>query len=982
MSRVLLFISLASIFLTSSPAFAQVKIRTVETDNMNLVFMDPEHEYILTHLTRCFENSLAFHRRFFNYKPSEKVTVILQDANDHGYAGATSLPRNYLFIGIEPFEQVYETSPTNERINWVMSHELLHIVASDQSASSDRFFRSLFFGKVMTTDEAPISMVYSYLTSPRMYAPRWFHEGMAVFMETWMAGGYGRVLGGYDEMVFRTMVAEDAYFYDVVGLESEGTTTDFQVGQVSYLYGTRFIAYLANQYGVDNVIQWLNRNDQSKRNFSAQFKNVYGASLDDEWKRWIAFEHAWQQTALDSIRQYPVTPYRELTGRPLGSVSRAYYDPDARKLYTGVLYPGEIAHVAGIDVDTWKNEKIVEIPTPALYYVCSLAYDDSAGTVFYTTDNSKQWRDLNVVDLKTHKSRVLLKNIRMGDLALNRADKSVWGIAHFDGKSHLVMVPPPYSEPLSILSLPYGTDLFDIDVSPDGRYVTGALSEISGRQRLIRMSIANLLVMDSSFDVLYEFPKYSPANFVYSPDGKYLFGTTYSTGVSNVTRYDFETGKMEWITNGETGYFRPVPISEDSLIAFRYTSDGFMPVMIANKAIEDVAAVRFLGQSILDRNPVLRDWALGSPLDVEVDSLALVPKDYNGLGSIGLQSIYPIAESYRDRVAYGVRFELGDPLFTQSLEATASISPRKSLPENERFHGKATYRHYEWTLTGTINRADFYDFFGPTKTSRKGYSVGLNYEGSFHPDRPKKFGYDLSLTAYGDLRRLPAAQNVSASFDKLYTAEASLHFENLRKTIGGVEKEKGIAWSLGAGDNLANGKSFAHYWGELHYGFLLPWDHSSIWLRSSGGNAHSRGDRSEPFANFFFGGFGNNYVDHADEKRYREYYSFPGLELNELGGTNFGKLMLEWTLPPKRFRRFGIPSLYSNWAHLRLFSTGISTNWDEHALRRNLVNFGVQLDFKLVIFSTMSSTFSLGYGTAIEKSQRPSNEFMISLKIL
>ncbi|MFQ5512403.1 MAG: hypothetical protein ACE5EO_11215 [Candidatus Krumholzibacteriia bacterium] len=982
MTRTLLFVSAASIFLFPLNASAQFKLRTVETDNLKLVFYDEGHQYILPHLTRCFENSMTFHRKLFDYTPSEKVTVILRDLNDHGYAGGTSLPLNYLIIGIEPFEQVYETSPTNERINWVMSHELLHVMASDQAAPSDRFFRSLFFGKVLTTDEAPISMLYSYLTSPRMYAPRWFHEGMAVFMETWMAGGYGRVLGGYDEMVFRTMVAEDAYFYDVVGLESEGTTTDFQIGQVSYLYGTRFISYLAYQYGAEKVLRWLNRKDHSKSNFGSQFKNVYGAGLDDEWRRWITFEHEWQETALDSIRQYPVTGYRGLTERPLGSVSRAYYDPRTRKLYTGVLYPGDVSHVVEIDVDTWQNRRIADIPTPALYYVCSLAYDDSAGTIFYTTDNSKEWRDLNVVDLKTRKSRRLLKDIRVGDLALNRADKSLWGIRHHNGTTRLVMIPAPYEEPWEILPLPYGTDLFDIDVSPDGQYLSGAMMEISGRQRLIRMSIPRLLAGDSSFEVLYEFLKYSPANFVHSPDGRYLFGTTYSTGVSNVTRYDLENHKMEWITNGETGYFRPAPISEDSLIVFRYTSEGFMPVMIANAPIEDVAAVRFLGQAILDRNPVLSDWALGSPRDVEIDSLSLVPRDYDGLGSIGLESIYPIAESYRDRVAYGVRFALGDPMFTHALEATASISPRKSLPKNERFHGRVSYSHYPWALSGTVNRADFYDFFGPTKSSRKGYSVGLSYDGFISTDRPKKAGYELSITAYGDLRRLPAAQNVSASFDKLLTANGSVHYKSFRKTIGGVESEKGYRWSLNGGNNLVNGTNFPHYWGELDVGFLLPWDHSSIWLRSSAGNAHSRGDRNEPFANFFFGGFGNNYVDHGGVKRYREYYSFPGLELNELGGTNFGKLMLEWTLPPKRFRRLGIPSLYTNWAHLTLFSTAISTNLDKKVLRRNLVNFGAQLDLKLVIFSTMSSTFSLGYGAAIEESRRASHEFMISLKLL
>ncbi|NIW23156.1 MAG: hypothetical protein GWN29_00525, partial [Gammaproteobacteria bacterium] len=74
--------------------------------------------------------------------------------------------------------------------------------------------------------------------------------------------------------------------------------------------------------------------------------------------------------------------------------------------------------------------------------------------------------------------------------------------------------------------------------------------------------------------------------------------------------------------------------------------------------------------------------------------------------------------------------------------------------------------------------------------------------------------------------------------------------------------------------------------------------HSSFWLRTSAG--FSPGDRDEPFANFFFGGFGNNWVDRLDEKRYREFRSFPGVEISEIGGVNYTRAMLEWNLPPWR----------------------------------------------------------------------------------
>ena len=83
-------------------------------------------------------------------------------------------------------------------------------------------FRRLFGGKVMPVAEQPESILYFYLTTPRVAAPRWFHEGIAVFLDTWMAGGLGRAQSGYDEMVFRAMVKDNAPFYDPLGLVSEG----------------------------------------------------------------------------------------------------------------------------------------------------------------------------------------------------------------------------------------------------------------------------------------------------------------------------------------------------------------------------------------------------------------------------------------------------------------------------------------------------------------------------------------------------------------------------------------------------------------------------------------------------------------------------------------------------------------------------------------------------------------------------------------
>ena len=968
---------ISTFFLLVASLHSQFK--SLEAEDLRLVYFD-EDSYVIPHLARCFENSLRFHRKLFDYRPSEEVLLLLHDFDDYGSGGTSTIPWNYVTLCIEPFDYVYETRPANERMNWLMNHEMVHVVATDKASGTDNFFRSLFLGKVSPRAENPISMFYSYLTSPRWYSPRWYHEGIAVFLETWMSGGHGRALSGYDEMVFRTLVRDKSYIYDVVGLESEGTTIDFQVGANSYLYGTRFVSYLALHHDPEKLLEWFSRTNDSKRYFASQFRNVYGVSLDDEWSRWKKWEHQWQQANLDSIRLYPTTPYRPIIKRALGSASRAYYDSAHRKLYTAINYPGQLAHIAAIDIDDGTMEKICDVPTPALYYVSSLAYDPSTRRLFYTTDNSRRWRDLNVVDLKTGKSRLLLKDNRTGDLVLNLADKSIWGVQHHNGKSILVRIPPPYEQWNEVLLLDYGKDILDIDISPDGKFLTASLIEITGRQRLIKMDVEKLLYGEGSFEVLYEFEDNSPQNFVFSPDGKYLFGTSYYTGVSNVWRYDLEKKKMDIMTNCETGFFRPVPVSNDSLIVFRYAGKGLVPVMIPIEPLEDVSAIKYLGQRVVENYPVVESWNVGSPALINIDSLTTYSGEYRALPSLKLASAYPIVEGFKDFAALGMHLNLSDPLGLHRFDLTASYSPHSSLSNDEKVHLAFHYRYWPWKISAAYNQGDFYDLFGPTKTSRKGYSLGVQFKGYLINESPRTMDYTLSTVGYGGLERLPDFQNVEVSFDKFMVFGGELNYEYFRRSLGAVDYEKGYRWQLISNNNYVKAKNFPRIFTHFDYGFPLPIDHSSIWVRSSLG--YSFGDRDEPFANFYFGGFGNNWVDYQEEDRYREYYSFPGIELNAIGGTNYGKMLVEWTLPPIRFRRLGFPSLYLRWARISLFSSGIVTNIDSGKHGRTLQNLGGQIDFRLVMLSLLRSTFSVGFAVAVEKNQSLSTEFMFSLKIL
>jgi hypothetical protein len=964
-------------FCPHAMAAARPRLFIQSSQHIEVLYYSPAHEYLVGHLIRAYENALNFERNLFRFTPSQRVSVLLEDFGDYGHGAAGTVPVNFINIGIAPFSYTYETLPANERMTWIMNHESIHVVMGDNANGLDRRFRSLFFGKVAPTDEEPVSMLYSSLTSPRHYAPRWFHEGIATFMETWMAGGLGRALGGYDEMVFRAMVRDDAHIYDVVGLESEGTSRDFQTGANSYLYGTRFMTWLCYQWGPEKLLAWTTRDDGTKRYFGSRFEQVYGMPMANAWDQWIANERRWQSANLEEIRKSPVTRPERITSQALGSVSREYYDAKDKVIYAAIRYPGRLASIAAIHAGTGKIDELKSIKGPGLYYVTSLAWDPGRRRLYYATDNN-QWRDLNVYDVDLHRSRLLLKDIRTGDLAFEAVDESIWGVRHNNGLSSLVYMPQPYTTVKLAHEFEYGSDLFDIDISPDGRYLTGALAEVSGRQKLVRFETAKLRQGDSSYEVLYDFEFNSPGTFVYSPDGRRLYGSSYYTGVSNLFRYDFGTGKMEVISNAETGLFRPVPLADGSLIAFEYTSKGFVPSFVTDKPVDDVNAVKYFGMAALERHPELKSWKIPPPSAMGSESLITRSGEYIPTQNVQLVSAWPIVQGYKNTVSTGMRAEFSDRLQLAGFHLDGGYSPDPGLPGAERLHFSFAAHLWDWKLSGYYNYADFYDLFGPTKASRKGESLKLEHSRYLVYDTPRTLQLKWNVAGYLGVDALPEYQNVAVAIPNFGEANVSLKYSFLDKAQGAVEDETGNQWGLYSRLYYARGRAYPRVWGDFSHGFLLP-RNSAFWLRTAAGK--SIGNPDVPFANFYFGAFGNNYIDHGEANRYRDYYAFPGTGIDAIGANSFGRLMGEWNLPPVRFRRFGSTALYVNWARLNLFSSGLFTNITNAAQRGAYADLGAQLDFRLVLFSYLNSTLSGGYAVARDQYGHTTPEYMVSLKI-
>jgi hypothetical protein len=950
----------------------------LETDDLRLLYFDPPQTYLTPHVARSFHNSLDFQKEVFGWEPWDKTTVLLKDFADYGNAAARSSPNNALMIDVAPLSRTYETFTASERIYTLMNHELVHVATMDVWNASDDRWRRFFGGKPMPEGDHPESILYNYLATPRVNVPRWYLEGSAVFMETWMGGGLGRAQGAYDEMVFRSMVRDEAHFYSALGLVSEGTAVDFQVGVNAYLYGTRFMSYMALEHTPQDVVEWLSRAEDSKRYYSRQFQKVFGLKLNEAWDNWIKWEHTFQRSNLEAVRQFPITPARPLADRALGSISRAYINEETGNLVGAFRYPGVLAHVGELNTANGDIRHLTDIKGPMLYKVTSLAYDPKQDKVWYTTDNYA-FRDLVEVDVASGKSKMLLKDARIGEIVFNPMDNSLWGIRHLNGLATLVRLEAPYDKWTQVHTFDYGEVLYDMDISSDGVLLSTSMGAVSGDQSLRVYRLEDLLKGEVSAVQTFTMGKAIPEGFVFSPDNKFLFGSSYYTGVSNIFRFDVVKGGFEAVSNSDTGFFRPIPRADGTLVVFEYTGEGFRPMVIDPQPLEDVSAVRFLGTEVVKKHSVVKSWAVGSPVEVPLDDLVTKEGDYRPAREMRLGSAYPIVEGYQGYGAYGWHFNFEDPMQFHRLKITASYTPDEAVPSDERFHASVEYRGVGWYAKYKHNDADFYDLFGPKERSRKGDAVLIGYEKAIIYDKPRQLIFNADAAYYTGLDVLPGNQNVSVLDTDIATAELSLHYSHTRKSLGSVDHEKGLRWDASSSVSQAMDETLKDARVGIDYGVTLPWKHSSIWTYSSAGV--SSGSLTNPLTGFYFGGFGNNFVDDGEVKRYREYNAMPGFNIDEIRAGDFAKTVVEWNLPPLRFRKMGTPGLYMSWARPAIFASGLIVEPGQRT-QRTFLNAGAQIDFHFTLAHRLPMTLSVGYAAGFEDGDKLDSEAMVSLKIL
>ena len=595
---------------------------------------------------------------------------------------------------------------------------------------------------------------------------------------------------------------------------------------------------------------------------------MFGVSLEQAWADWVADEHAFQRRNLEAIRKFPLTPYRDCHAARARIRFAGVLRSESDAIYAGLNYPGAIAHVAR-DFDEDRHAR-----SARRHQGSADLHGDVTGLesvrrqVYYTTDNGAH-RDLVRLDPATHRTRLLQKDARIGDLATTPRTNPIWGVRHLNGLCTLVRMKPPYTDWERVITWPYGTVMYDIDVSPDGTLVSGSFGEISGKQDVRVFEAAAMSQSNPTPVARFDFGTSVPSGFVFSPDGRYLLGSSYFTGVSNIFRYDLQARKVDAVSNTDTGFFRPVPIADGRLLVFRYTGRGFVPTWIDPKPLEDVSAITFFGEQRHRGTPGAQDLDAGLAgqgtvrHDGETDG-RLSPRRRPATG-IGL----PRRPGLQ---GHGGRRRGVQPVGPADAQSAAFHRRMVARRRSRRPANAPISRPITSATTGAPARRSTAPISTISSARRRQDARAIErrwrHKTTLIFDEPRRLELDVSGSISGNLDRLPDYQNVPVDVGTLVTLEATLTFTDVRNSLGYVDDESGRKWSVDFQSDIADGDVLPEVPGNVR-SRRRPSDWPLVDLdpRTAGGSPRATCD--SPFANFFFGGFGNNYVDHGDEKRYR-----------------------------------------------------------------------------------------------------------------
>ncbi|MEO8169059.1 MAG: hypothetical protein ABI623_12480, partial [bacterium] len=513
-----------------------------------------------------------------------------------------------------------------------------------------------------------------------------------------------------------------------------------------------------------------------------------------------------------------------------------------------------------------------------------------------------------------------------GYLTVSGTTHELWGIRHNNGISILVYSTAPYDSLKELVHFDFGDEVQGLAVSPDGSTLATVLHKANGSQSIV-LALTESLKNGTQLPPTVLTEDGSPENPSWSPDGKTLFWNAYTNGVSNIYRADIRTRNVEAVSHTLRGFFKPLYLSKDSLFAFEFSTDGFIPVILPNTTADRLPAIEYLGQEVYDKSPWLSKFAL-PPSSTGPMKEDTQPEQYNGFNHLNVVSLFPVLTGFQRQKVLGLFAHISDPILNHDAIIEAGVSPFGEAGRKMLFHLKLKYEYKkEYEFGWDYNGPNFYDLFNKRKQGTLGSKVRIGNTHYWVYDNPHKVKQLSEIALYSGVNSF-SDNLVPVSQPDFFVAQTSINSQYLRRTIGSSDFESGneLASSFFLFGSRPKTSSDLGYqiWGEWDHYSIIAARHNVLHFKLAAGYHGINKNLAQ--SRFYFGGFGNRAIENVDVKQFRKVFRFPGLPIFSLAADRFAKLMIENNFPPIRFSNASIGQHYLNYIDMSFFSQALITN--------------------------------------------------------
>jgi hypothetical protein len=236
------------------PIDPRLRWRTLQTEHFSVHY--PEQQHGEARMAAAVAEKLWPRiTRVLRWEPVDRTHLVILDSADFSNGFATPIPFNLSAIFLSPPDDG-ELLQNREWLEMVLSHELFHIVHLDKARGAPLNLRGVF-GRFP-------------LLFPNILQPTWIIEGLAVYSETDVARGYGRLENTHFEGMMRAEVARGLRSLAELNADGRGLPLNR-----NYLYGSYFFAFVRERYGEHAVTAII-------ENYS---NNIFWAPVDSNPRR-------------------------------------------------------------------------------------------------------------------------------------------------------------------------------------------------------------------------------------------------------------------------------------------------------------------------------------------------------------------------------------------------------------------------------------------------------------------------------------------------------------------------------------------------------------------------------------------------------------------------------------------------------------------------------------------------------------------------